>query len=103
MTLEPTECIRRCLRHVLPKGFHRIRHYGLFASAVRKDNIARARQLLGVPHPETCGGVERNAAPEPWRRCPCCGGPMVIVEILARAFQPRAPPATATPSARAAP
>jgi hypothetical protein len=104
MTLEPAEFIRRFLLHVLPKGFHRIRHYGLFASAVRKDNIARARQLLGVPQPpETCGGAESTAAPEAERRCPCCGGPMLIVEILARAFQPRAPPATAPPSARASP
>jgi hypothetical protein len=102
MTLEPAEFIRRFLLHVLPKGFHRIRHYGLLASAVRRDNIAHARQLLSVPQPTTCSDIE-SAAPEPWRRCPCCGGPMIIVEILARAFQPRAPPARATPPARASP
>src|SRR3954470_15342528 len=52
MTLSPHEFIRRFLIHVLPKGFYRIRHYGLFASAERQRNIAQARQLLGVPAPE---------------------------------------------------
>lgn len=51
MTLNADEFIRRFLLHVLPKGFHRIRHYGLLASGGRKNNIARARQLLGVPSP----------------------------------------------------
>jgi len=49
MTLATSEFIRRFLIHVLPAGFHRIRHYGLFASASRVDNIARARELLAVP------------------------------------------------------
>jgi len=53
MTLEPGEFIRRFLLHVLPKGFHRIRHYGLLASATRKANIVRARELLAAPEPET--------------------------------------------------
>ena len=53
MTLVPGEFIRRFLLHVLPKGFHRIRHYGLLASAARKANIARARELLAAPEPET--------------------------------------------------
>ena len=51
MTLDADEFIRRFLIHVLPDGFHRIRHYGLFANANRADNIALARRLLGVPHP----------------------------------------------------
>jgi Putative transposase len=51
MTLHPHEFIRRFLMHVLPKGFHRIRHYGLFANGNRADNIARARELLNVPPP----------------------------------------------------
>ena len=51
MTLSPDEFIRRFLLHVLPKGFHRIRHYGLLASAGRKANVARARELLDAPHP----------------------------------------------------
>ena len=51
MTLSPDEFIRRFLLHVLPKGFHRIRHYGLLASAGRKANVARARELLDAPAP----------------------------------------------------
>ncbi len=103
MTLEPAEFIRRFLLHVLPRGFHRIRHYGLFASAVHKDNIARARQLLAVPQPATQDAANTDPAPEPWRRCPCCGGAMIIVEILARTIQRRTPPAPAAPPARAPP
>ncbi len=52
MTLDPGEFIRRFLFRVLPKGFHRIRHYGLLASADRKANIARARELLAAPQPK---------------------------------------------------
>ena len=43
MTLSTGEFIGRFVIHVLPQGFHRIRHYGLFASGTRADNIARAR------------------------------------------------------------
>ena len=49
MTLDADEFIRRFLLHVLPDGFHRIRHYGLLASAGCKANIARARELIGAP------------------------------------------------------
>jgi Putative transposase len=49
MTLATDEFIRRFLIHLLPKGFHRIRHYGLLASGSRAANIARARELLAVP------------------------------------------------------
>ena len=48
MTLSPHEFIRRFLMHVLPKGFHRIRHYGLFANGNRAANVARSRELLGA-------------------------------------------------------
>jgi hypothetical protein len=51
MTLATDEFIRRFLIHVLPQGFHRIRHYGLFANGGRSENLARARQLLQVPPP----------------------------------------------------
>ena len=51
MTLATHEFIRRFLIHVLPREFHRIRHYGLFANGSRADNIARARELLAVPQP----------------------------------------------------
>ena len=87
MTLSPDEFIRRFLLHVLPKGFHRIRHYGLLASAGRKANVARARELLAVP---AATAVE-DAAPPPDPRppCPCCGGRMVIIETFQRTAQPR--------------
>jgi hypothetical protein len=100
MTLAPAEFIRRFLLHVLPRGFHRIRHYGLFANTTRKDNIARIRQLLAVPQPAARETPTGEAGPEPWRCCPCCGGPMVIIEILARTIQPRAPPSSSGQTGR---
>jgi hypothetical protein len=100
MTLAPAEFIRRLLLHVLPRGFHRIRHYGLLASATRKDNIARIRALLAVPQPTVLDTSSGEPGPEPWRRCPCCGGPMVIIEILAGSIQPRAPPSARTAAGR---
>jgi hypothetical protein len=90
MTLAPHEFIRRFLLHVLPHGFHRIRHYGLLASSARKANIARARELLAVAPPP-----EPVELPEPldWLPpCPCCGGRMTIIETFGRSWQPRAPP-----------
>ena len=95
MTLAPAEFIRRFLLHVLPRGFHRIRHYGLLASASRKANITRIRELLAAPQPAVVEALADKATPEPWRCCPCCGGPMIIIEILARSLQPRAPPSAA--------
>jgi hypothetical protein len=93
MTLTPHEFIRRFLIHVLPKGFHRIRHYGLLASANRAANIARARELLAVPTtprqpetPETAAADEPRMLPRP---CPCCGGRMVIIETFARGCEPK--------------
>jgi len=91
MRLSPDEFIRRFLLHVLPKGFHRIRHYGLLASATRKANVARARELLAVPVSPT---VEDTPLPDPPLPCPCCGGRMVIIEIFQRAARARAPPAS---------
>jgi hypothetical protein len=96
MTLAPDEFIRRFLLHVLPKGFHRIRHYGLLASAARKANIARARELLAAPEPETAPDATTKAAaaaPTDHRPpCPCCGGRMIIVETFERGSGPRDPP-----------
>jgi hypothetical protein len=96
MTLVPGEFIRRLLLHVLPKGFHRIRHYGLLASAARKANIARARELLAAPEPPTVRDATTKAtatAPTDHRPpCPCCGGRMIIVETFERGGGPRAPP-----------
>ena len=96
MTLAPHEFIRRFLLHVLPHGFHRIRHYGLLASSARKANIARARELLAVAPPP-----EPVEAPEPldWLPpCPCCGGRMTIIETFGRWRQPRAPPHAPAPT-----
>jgi Putative transposase/Transposase zinc-binding domain len=97
MTLDADEFIRRFLIHVLPSGFHRIRHYGLFANANRADNIALARRLLGVPD-ATLSSRESDDAKnghedEEWNACPCCGGRMIIVEIFEPGCQPRFWPA----------
>jgi hypothetical protein len=92
MTLAADEFIRRFLLHVLPKGFHRIRHYGLLATAGRKANVAFARQLLAVP--ATAEPEEPAPPPDPRPPCPCCGGRMVVIEIFQRAAQARAPPAS---------
>jgi hypothetical protein len=95
MTLVPGEFIRRFLLHVLPKGFHRIRHYGLLASAARKANIARARELLAASEPETVRDETTGAAAAPIDHrppCPCCGGRMIIIETFERGGGPRDPP-----------
>jgi hypothetical protein len=100
MTLDAGEFIRRFLLHVLPKGFHRIRHYGLLASAGRKANLLRARALLAAPEPETdCGGTDHTgpaASTDRRLRCPCCGGRMIVIETFARGPHARAPPWTQT-------
>jgi len=95
MHLAAPEFIRRFLIHVLPDGFHRIRHYGLLASATRKANIARIRDLLGQRPPELEAQEETEAASLTLREpCPSCGGPMRVVEIFRRGQKPmsRAPP-----------
>ncbi len=93
MTLDGDEFIRRFLIHVLPEGFHRIRHYGLLANANRADNIAHARQLLGVLDPAPSSGqsdgAERGHEDEDRNACPCCGGRMVIIETFEPGCQPR--------------
>jgi hypothetical protein len=92
MTLNPHEFIRRFLSHVLPKGFHRIRHYGLFASRHRAANIACARELLGAAPPVVEPEEHKAAAPDEPRilPCPCprCGGRMIIIEAFAAGMQP---------------
>lgn len=96
MTLTTTEFIRRFLLHVLPRGFHRIRHYGLLAASSRKISIALARQLLDVaPPPPDDEPIKPDDVRLP---CPCCGGHMVVIEAFERWQQPRAPPASLTPS-----
>lgn len=97
MRLATPEFIRRFLSHVLPNGFHRIRHYGLLASSTRKVNITMNRALLCVQRPEhaTAPETEAEVIPLTLREpCPCCGGPMRIIEIFQRGQKPmsRAPP-----------
>jgi hypothetical protein len=93
MTLAVDEFIRRFLIHVLPDGFHRIRHYGLFANGGRALNVARARQLLNVPAPPsapTDPGREGRDEPQVLAHpCPCCGGRMIVIETFERGCSPR--------------
>jgi hypothetical protein len=92
MTLAPEEFIRRFLIHVLPAGFHRIRHYGLLASSQRRQNIARARQLLNVPAPQPQPATAENVPPADsasLRPCPCCSGRMFVIEVFTRGRTPR--------------
>jgi Putative transposase/Transposase zinc-binding domain len=102
MTLPAHEFIRRFLMHVLPKGFHRIRHYGLLASSNRAANIAQARTLLAVParsdQPDTSEAGVLDEPPVLPRPCPCCGGRMIIIETFARGCEPRHRP-TPSPAA----
>ena len=94
MTLATGEFIRRFLIHVLPHGFHRIRHYGLLASGTRADNIAQARELLAVSKPEdqpTGTAVDHSKS-----TCPCCGGRMIIIEVFERGATPRYRPTSPT-------
>ena len=98
MTLAPDEFIRRFLIHVLPKGFHRIRHYGLLASPGCKTNIAHARELIAAPMPavdppQAHDTTDPDALIDHRPPCPCCGGRMIIVEVFGRGGAPRGPPA----------
>ena len=95
MTLSADEFIRRFLLHVLPRGFHRIRHYGLLAGSARKASLALARELLDVmPDAEE---TPIDEPPDPTPPCPYCGGKMTVIEVFARRRLPRAPPSAATP------
>ena len=94
MTLPTHEFIRRFLIHVLPKGLHRIRHYGLFANGKnRAANIAHARQLLAVPQNTAqlnIGSAAKSDQPRTLPMpCPCCGGRLIIIETFARGCQPK--------------
>jgi Putative transposase/Transposase zinc-binding domain len=97
MTLGAHEFIRRFLLHVLPKGFHRIRHYGFLAGGRRDESIAQARQLLEAaassatnPKQEAAGDDEpQSVLATP---CPCCGGRMIVIETFEAGCQPRHTP-----------
>lgn len=92
LTLTTDEFIRRFLLHVLPHGFHRIRHYGLLANHQRVKALSHARELLNVHPPplERCDTAAEE--PTPTFICPACGAPMLIIEHFKRGYAPRAPP-----------
>jgi len=98
MTLATAEFIRRFLIHILPKGQHRIRHYGFFGNGNRAANIARIRELLRAKTPDADhnDGDPIESADEQLHvlalPCPCCGGRLIIVEAFGPQRQPRAPP-----------
>ena len=101
MTLSSEEFMRRFLLHVLPRGLHRIRHYGLLANGGRKSNLAAARQCLAVPIDTTTGNDgataanDEPAAKPPSFVCRHCARPMAIVRLLAPEPSIRAPPRAA--------
>ena len=105
MTLKTDEFIRRFLIHVLPKGQHRIRHYGFFGNGARAANIAKIRQLLGAKTSDHEHAIDDSLGDtdEPPRvlalPCPCCGGRLIIAETIAPGQHPRAPPTTARAAA----
>lgn len=102
MTLATDEFIRRFLLHVLPRGFHRIRHYGLLAGSARKASLARARELLNVAAPSTSN--DPSAEPDDFRpSCPCCGGRMIVIATFERWRRPRGPPDASATNREAAP
>jgi hypothetical protein len=101
MTLSPDEFIRRFLLHVLPSGFHRIRHYGLLANGGRKDNIALARNLLidknSTDHEKEKDEEENDVTGSSEVTtatfiCPDCGAALIVIETFTRGQLPRAPP-----------
>jgi len=105
LTLEAGEFIRRFLLHVLPRSFHRIRHYGFLTGPDRKAGLDRIRVLLGAPIlPRSTAEEEDVPEPPPYRpTCPCCGGTTSVVGIFLRWRQPRGPPPPPTSSRECSP
>src|SRR5262245_26411833 len=100
MTLAPGEFIRRFLMHVLPKGFHRIRHYGLLANGgdTRAEKLAHARELIAAPaqpprpqqhppHDATCEDTTLSEQHD--HLCPHCRSRMLIIETFEPGQRPR--------------
>ena len=100
MRLHPHEFIRRFLLHVLPRGFHRIRHYGLLASANRAESIATARAFLDVAPPAADPRQQSDITPDAPRLLPCpcprCGAGMIVIEVFASGCEPRWRPTPST-------
>jgi hypothetical protein len=108
MTLTVDEFMRRFLMHVLPDGFHRIRHYGLLVGAARAETVKRIRQMIADAngtaqaanraderHAEETAETDIENEREEYFSCRCCGGRMIIIERFARGAAPRAPLAAA--------
>jgi hypothetical protein len=89
MTLDAGEFIRRFLIHVLPKGFHRIRHYGLFVGSNRAETIEEVRKLLNMVPPPAGQTSETDQVQPLAHPCPCCGGRMFVIETFEAGRQPR--------------
>jgi hypothetical protein len=92
MTLEAGEFMRRFLLHVLPGGFHRIRHYGLLANPVRRASLAKVRELLDVVAEANTQPDDPSDAVAPVFVCRHCAAPMIVIGILERTAPIRAPP-----------
>jgi Zn finger protein HypA/HybF involved in hydrogenase expression len=102
MTLPIHEFIHRFLLHVLPKGFHRIRHYGLLANGQRAASLDRARALLAMPGDDQATDPDKPDEPSPHPHpCPKCGGPMVIIETFGPGQNPLRPQARDPPAGKA--
>jgi hypothetical protein len=94
MTLSTGEFIRRFLMHVLPRGFHRIRHYGFFANAQRACNLTTARKLLDMHEPADVDDdidADPNTVTSTFI-CRSCSAPMTIIHVFPPDHAPRAPP-----------
>jgi hypothetical protein len=103
MTLATGEFIRRFLSHVLPRGFHRIRHYGFLASSTKATTIARARELIAAatptaqqPTPDRAAATDSTTTDKAAHPCPCCGGRMRIIETFAAGRRPQYQPTATT-------
>ena len=103
MTLATGEFIRRFLSHVLPRGFHRIRHYGFLASSTKATTIARARELFAAatptaqqPAPDRAAATASTTTDKAVHPCPCCGGRMRIIETFAAGRRPQYQPTATT-------
>jgi hypothetical protein len=101
VSLKPDEFIRRFLIHVLPNGFHRIRHCGLLASGTKAETIARARELIAAVTPVQTAHQRQPpdstmATDKPIHPCQCCGGRMNIIETFKRGSTPRYRPTPPT-------
>ena len=98
MTLSAQEFMRRFLLHVLPPGFHRIRHYGMLANTHRRDCIELARQCLNVvPAPQVSSSGDSVQLVRPTFVCVHCGAAMHIIETFVRGQSVQLPPQRAPP------